>query len=108
MSFIKLTDLPVLTAPDANTYNTTFVVVDRSSGVFTTKQLSLANLDIAIDNTANIAYDRANSGFAQSNSAYAHANAAYNQANVSIPAFAHANAAFNPLYFFKSPSLNFP
>jgi hypothetical protein len=38
---IRITDLTELTTPDSNTLNTVFVVVDKSSGTFTTKQLSL-------------------------------------------------------------------
>ena len=53
---IRITDLTELTTPDSNTLNTVFVVVDKSSGVFTTKQLSLANLDFAIDNVAPVAF----------------------------------------------------
>ena len=65
----KITDLPVLTTPSANGDNTVFVVVHKSSGTFTTKQLTLANLDIAIDNVASFAYSTANAAFNKANSA---------------------------------------
>ncbi len=45
---IRITDLPDLSTVNANTLNTVFVVVDKSSGVFTTKQLSLARVDYSI------------------------------------------------------------
>jgi hypothetical protein len=74
MASTKITSLPTLTTPSANGSNTMFVVVDKSSGVATTKQLSLENLDISIDNVAAPA-------FAQANSANVLAQAAFNQAN---------------------------
>ena len=48
----KITDLPVLTSVSANSDNTVFVVVDKSSGTFTTKQVSLTAIDLAVDNVA--------------------------------------------------------
>ena len=77
----KITDLPVLTTPSANGDNTVFVVVDKSSGTFTTKQLTLANLDIAIDNVASFAYSTANAAFNKANSANVVAQAGWDKAN---------------------------
>ena len=77
----KITDLPVLTTPSANGANTVFVVVDKSSGTFTTKQLTLANLDIAIDNVASFAYTTANAAFDKANSANVVAQAGFDKAN---------------------------
>ena len=95
---IKITDLTELTTPNSNTLNTVFVVVDKSSGIFTTKQLSLANLDIAIDNVASFAYTQANSAFTKANSANVLAQSAFNAANTAQAdasgAFAKANTAF--------------
>ena len=90
MASTKITSLPTLTTPSANGSNTMFVVVDKSSGVATTKQLSLENLDISIDNVAAPA-------FAQANSANVLAQAAFNQANTANikvdSAYAFANIA---------------
>ena len=88
MATTKITDLPSLTTPDANTSNTVFVVVDKSSGTPTTKQVTLGVLDTAIDDIAGGAYDHANGAFDQANTnattvsnAYAHANGAFGTAN---------------------------
>ena len=88
MATTKITDLPSLTTPDANTSNTVFVVVDKSSGTFTTKQVTLGVLDTAIDDVAAGAYNHANGAFDQANTntttaanAYAHANGAFDAAN---------------------------
>jgi hypothetical protein len=94
---IKITDLTELTTPDSNTLNTVFVVVDKSSGIFTTKQLTLANLDIAIDNVASFAFNTANSAYDMANSANILAQAGFNAANTAqadaTGAFARANTA---------------
>jgi len=87
---IKITDLTDLAAPHANSLNTVFVVVDKSSGTFTTKQLSLANLDIAIDNVAGPAFNKANTANITADAAFVKANTA----NVTgEAAFAKANTA---------------
>jgi len=78
---IRITDLTELTTPDSNTLNTVFVVVDKSSGTFTTKQLSLANLDFAIDNVAPVAFATANLAYGKANSANILAQAGFNAAN---------------------------
>jgi hypothetical protein len=78
---IKITDLPVLETADANTQNTVFVVVDKSSGNFTTKQFSLANLDIAVDNVASFAFTTANAAFDQANTATTISTSAFDEAN---------------------------
>ena len=106
MATTKITDLPSLTTPDANTSNTVFVVVDKSSGTPTTKQVTLGVLDTAIDDIAGGAYDHANGAFDQANTnattvsnAYAHANGAFDQANTNTTtaanAYAHSNGAFD-------------
>ena len=89
MPSTKITALPVLPSANvsANGSNTIFVIVDLSTGTATTKQLSLANLDIFIDNVGSVA-------FAHANGAFDHANGAFTQANIATPAFAHANGAF--------------
>ena len=81
MSTTKITSLPVLTTPSANGDNTVFVVVDKSSGVYTTKQLTLGNLDLAMDNVAPIALTVATSGYAKANAANVLAQAAFDKAN---------------------------
>ena len=73
----KITDLPVLTSPHANTENTVFVVVDKSSGTFTTKQVSLAAIDLAVDNVAPVAFSTANLAYGKANSANILAQAAF-------------------------------
>jgi len=101
---IKITELTELTTPHANSLNTVFVVVDKSSGTFTTKQLSLANLDIAIDNVAGPAFNKANTANITADAAFVKANTANvtgeaafakaNTANVTAEAaFAKANTA---------------
>ena len=59
----KITDLPILSSVDANTENTVFVVVDKSSGTFTTKQVTLSAIDLAVDNVAPTAFTVANLAF---------------------------------------------
>ena len=78
---IRITDLTELTTPDSNTLNTVFVVVDKSSGTFTTKQLSLANLDFAIDNVAPVAFATANLAYGKANSANIVSNLIYKNKN---------------------------
>jgi len=101
---IKITDLTDLASPHANSLNTVFVVVDKSSGTFTTKQLSLANLDIAIDNVAGPAFNKANTAnitadaaFVKANTANVTGEAAFSKANTANvtaeAAFAKANTA---------------
>jgi hypothetical protein len=97
MSTTKITSLPVLASPSANGENTVFVVVDKSSGTFTTKQLSLQNLDSFVDNVGPIAFAQANSAFAKANSANVIAQGAYDKANAvntyAYSAYAQANTA---------------
>ena len=93
MSTTKITALPVLTSPSANGENTVFVVVDKSSGTFTTKQLSLQNLDSFVDNVGPIAFAHANAAFNKANSANVLAQQAFDQANIATPAFTQANTA---------------
>jgi hypothetical protein len=69
MSTTKITSLPVLTSPSANGENTVFVVVDKSSGTATTKQISLQDLDSFVDNIGPIAFAHANASFDKANSA---------------------------------------
>jgi hypothetical protein len=113
MSTTKITSLPVLTSPSANGENTVFVVVDKSSGTYTTKQLSLQNLDSFVDNVGPVAFAQANSAYAKANSANVIAQGAYDKANAvntyaysayaqantantsALAAFVQANAAFN-------------
>jgi len=99
MATTKITDLPSLTTPDANTSNTVFVVVDKSSGTFTTKQVTLGVLDTAIDDVASGAYDQANAAYDAANTSQTHAEAAFTQANTNITSIAtvydHANGAFD-------------
>jgi len=94
---IKITELTELTTPHSNTLNTVFVVVDKSSGIFTTKQLSLANLDIAIDNVASFAFNTANLAFSKANTANVTAEASFSKANTANitaeAAFSKANTA---------------
>ena len=77
----KISLLPELTTPTANASNTAFVVVDKSSGTFTTKQLSLQNLDLFVDNIGPVAFAQANGAFNQANSANVIAQGAYDKAN---------------------------
>lgn len=97
MSSIKITDLPVLTTPSANGSNTVFVVVDKSSGTYTTKQLTLGNLDISLDNVAPVAWAHANAAFDKANSANVVAQAGFDKANTvgttAQAAFDKANSA---------------
>ena len=98
----KITDLPVLTTPTANGSNTVFVVVDKSSGTPTTKQITLQSLDSFVDNIGPIALAHANAAFDKANSANVLAQQAYNQANtdatnISITAGAHGNATYVPV-----------
>jgi len=99
MATIKITDLPSLTSPDANTSNTVFVVVDKSSGTPTTKQVTLGVLDTAIDDVAAGAYDQANTAFDAANTSQTHAEAAFTQANTNVTTIStvynHANGAFD-------------
>jgi len=113
MPAIKISALPVLPSANisANGSNTIFVVVDLSTGTATTKQLSLANLDVFIDNVGSIAFAHANGAFAQANTANTTANASFSKANSanvlaqnaynfantisSAGAYAHANGAFD-------------
>ena len=99
MATTKITDLPSLTTPDANTSNTVFVVVDKSSGTPTTKQVTLGVLDTAIDDIAGGAYTHANGAFDAANTSQTHAEAAFTQANTNTTtatnAYAHANGAFD-------------
>ncbi len=83
MPAIKISALPVLPSANisANGSNTIFVVVDLSTGTATTKQLSLANLDVFIDNVGSIAFAHANGAFSKANSANVLAQNAYNFAN---------------------------
>lgn len=111
MATIKITELPSLTTPDANTSNTVFVVVDKSSGIPTTKQVTLGVLDTAIDDVAAGAYDHANGAFDLANtdsslslSAYDHANGAFDHANV---AFEAANTVETNLAVLDTESLQF-
>jgi hypothetical protein len=102
MATTKITLLPVLTTPNANSENTVFVVVDKSSGTATTKQLSLQNLDLFVDNVGSVAFAHANGAFTQANSANSLAQAAFNQANtdntfISITAGTHGNAIHVPV-----------
>ena len=107
MSTTKITLLPVLTAANisANGANTVFVVVDKSSGTATTKQLTLQSLDSFVDNIGPVAFAQANSAnvlanTANTNAATANTNAAL--ANTSAAAAntnatnagTYANAAF--------------
>ena len=78
---IRITSLPILTTPDANTQNTVFVVVDKSSGTFTTKQVSLAAIDLAVDNVAPVAFAVSNLAYGKANSANILAQAAFDKAN---------------------------
>ena len=97
MPSIKITALTALTTPSANAQNTVFVVVDKSSGTPTTKQLSLQNLDLFVDNVGSVAFAQANGAFAQANTANVLAQNAYNFANTitsATGAFSHANGAF--------------
>ncbi len=70
---------------------------DKSSGVYTTKQLSLANLDFAIDNVAPVAFSTANLAYSKANSANILAQAGFNAANTAQAdasgGFAKANTA---------------
>ena len=95
----KITDLPILSSVDANTENTVFVVVDKSSGTPTTKQVTLGVLDTAIDDVAAGAYDQANAAFDAANTSQTHAEAAFTQANTNITSignvYDHANGAFD-------------
>lgn len=97
MPSTKITALPVLTTPSANAENTVFVIVDKSTGTATTKQLSLQNLDVFIDNVGLIAFAQANGAFAQANTANTTANASFAQANTANTtadaSFAKANSA---------------
>ena len=69
MSTTKITSLPVLSSLSANGQNTVFVVVDKSSGTATTKQLSLENLDLFVDNVGPLAFAHSNGAFNQANTA---------------------------------------
>jgi len=111
MPSIKITALTALTTPSANAENTVFVVVDKSSGTPTTKQLSLQNLDLFVDNVGSVAFAQANGAFAQANTANTTADASFSKANSanvlaqnaynfantisSAGAYAHANGAFD-------------
>ena len=111
MPAIKITALTALTTPSANAQNTVFVVVDKSSGTPTTKQLSLQNLDLFVDNVGSVAFAQANGAFAQANTANTTADASFSKANSanvlaqnaynfantisSAGAYAHANGAFD-------------
>ena len=111
MPSIKITALTTLTTPSANAENTVFVVVDKSSGTPTTKQLSLQNLDLFVDNVGSVAFAQANGAFAQANTANTTADASFSKANSAnvlaqnaynfantitsaAGAFSHANGAF--------------
>ena len=100
MSTTKITSLPVLPAANisANGANTVFVVVDKSSGTPTTKQLTLQSLDSFVDNVGPTAFAHANAAYAQANTANTNAatantNAATANTNA-INAGTYANAAF--------------
>jgi hypothetical protein len=95
MSTTKITSLPVLTSGSisANGANTVFVVVDKSSGTPTTKQLTLQSLDSFVDNVGPIAFAHANAAFNKANSANVLAQQAFDQANIATPAFIQANTA---------------
>ena len=106
MPSIKITALTTLTTPSANAENTVFVVVDKSSGTPTTKQISLQNLDLFVDNVGSVAFAQANGAFAQANSANVLAQNAYNSANsantfdyttISTTASVYGNATFVPV-----------
>jgi hypothetical protein len=77
----KITDLPVLASPTANGSNTIFVVVDKSSGTPTTKQITLQSLDSFVDNIGPLAFTHANSAFDKANSANTLAQSGYDKAN---------------------------
>ena len=98
MATTKITALPILTTPSANSENTVFVVVDKSSGTATTKQLSLQNLDLFVDNVGSVAFAQANAAYAQANTANTNAATANTNANTAntnaINAGTYANAAF--------------
>ena len=98
MATTKITLLPVLTTPNANAQNTVFVVVDKSSGTATTKQLSLQNLDLFVDNVGSVAFAQANAAYAQANTANTNAATANTNANTAntnaVNAGTYANAAF--------------
>jgi hypothetical protein len=74
-------------------------VLFRSSGNFTTKQFSLANLDIAVDNVASFAFTTANAAYDQANTATTISTAAFGQANtattISLAAYDQANSSFD-------------
>ena len=93
----KISLLPELTTPNANAAQTAFVVVDKSSGTFTTKQLSLQNLDLFVDNVGPVAFAQANSAFNKANSANVIAQGAYDKANsanvIAQGAYDKANSA---------------
>jgi hypothetical protein len=93
----KISLLPELTTPTANASNTAFVVVDKSSGTFTTKQLSLQNLDLFVDNIGPVAFAQANGAFNKANSANVIAQGAYDKANsanvIAQGAYDKANSA---------------
>lgn len=97
MASTKITLLPELITPSSNGSNTVFVVVDKASGTFTTKQLSLTNLDSYVDNVAPLAYAQANSAYNKANSANITADSVYafaNIANIKVDsAYAFANIA---------------
>ena len=100
MSTTKITSLPVLSSPTANAENTVFVVVDKSSGTATTKQLSLQNLDLFVDNVGSVAFAQANAAYAQANTANITAQAAFDQANtanvLAQASFNQANSVYLP------------
>jgi hypothetical protein len=97
MASTKISVLPELVTPSSNGSNTVFVVVDKASGTFTTKQISLSNLDLYIDNVAPLALAQANSAYTKANSANITADSAYafaNIANIKVDsAYAFANTA---------------
>ena len=99
MASKTIIELPVLSTASANNQNTVFVVYDKITG--TTRQFTLAALDLAIGN-ASIAQSTADGAFAKANSANTLAQNAYNQANtdfttISTTAGVHGNAIFVPI-----------
>ena len=105
MATTKITLLPVLTTPNANAQNTVFVVVDKSSGTATTKQLSLQNLDLFVDNVGSIAFTQANAAYAQANTANTNASTANTNANTANTNAVNAGTYANPA-FSKANSAN--
>jgi hypothetical protein len=89
MANTKITELTATTSLDANTQNTVFVVVDKSSGTAVTKQVELRVIDNRLYSNspfsqANAAFLKANTPSHVANSAAQYANAAFTVANTAV------------------------